>query len=61
VLLAPGAHPVMANTTVPAVLAAEALVTALMISRRANVERAARLTEAIAGYLHDPRAGRGRA
>jgi len=54
VLYAPASHPVLATSTVGAVLAAEALVAALMVSRQRNVVQAARLTDAIATYLHSP-------
>lgn len=51
-LLAPSAHPVLSSSQAAAVLVAEALVTAMMVSRKENVEQAAKLTEAISGYLY---------
>lgn len=52
VLYAPSSHPVLPGSTVAAVLVAEALVVALMVSRERNVVQAARLTDAIAAHLH---------
>lgn len=50
-LIAQSAHPVLSSSNVAALLVIEALVTALMISNTENVEKAARLTEAISTYL----------
>lgn len=49
--IAQSAHPVLASSNVAALLIIEALVTAMMISNSKNVEKAARLTEAISTYL----------
>ena len=51
VLIAQSSHPVLSSSNVSALLVIEALVTALMVSNNANVEKAARLTEAISAYL----------
>jgi DNA-binding MurR/RpiR family transcriptional regulator len=51
-LLAPSAHPVLSSSQAAAVLVAEALVTAMMVSRKENVAQAAKLTEAISAYLY---------
>lgn len=50
-LIAQSSHPVLSASNVSALLVIEAIVTALMISNSANVEKAARLTEAISAYL----------
>lgn len=50
-LIAPSAHPVLAMSLVPAMAVIETLTAALMASDRENVDKAARLTEAISGYL----------
>ncbi len=50
-LIAQSAHPVLSSSNVAALLVIEALVTALMVSNGSNVEKAARLTEAISAYL----------
>ncbi len=50
-LIAQSAHPVLSSSNVAALLVIEALVTALMVSNSENVEKAARLTEAISAYL----------
>jgi len=50
-LIAQSAHPVLASSNVSALLVIEALVAALMVSNGENVEKAARLTEAISSYL----------
>lgn len=50
-LIAHSSHPVLSSSNVAALLVIEALVTALMVSNGANVEKAARLTEAISAYL----------
>ncbi len=52
-LLAPSAHPVLTSTMTTAVALAEALVAALMLSDRENLEKAARLTDAISSFLVD--------
>ncbi len=52
VLLAPSAHPVLSSSAVAAVAVVEAVSAALMLSDRENIDRAARLTEAISSYLH---------
>jgi DNA-binding MurR/RpiR family transcriptional regulator len=54
VLLATAHHPVISSSAVGAVLLIEALVTSLMVSRKAHVQQAGKLTEAIAGYLVSP-------
>jgi DNA-binding MurR/RpiR family transcriptional regulator len=54
VLLATAHHPVISSSSVAAVLLIEALVTSLMVSRKAHVQQAGKLTEAIAGYLVTP-------
>jgi DNA-binding MurR/RpiR family transcriptional regulator len=51
VLIAHSSHPVLSSSNVAALLVIEALVTALMVSNGTNVEKAARLTEAISAYL----------
>jgi DNA-binding MurR/RpiR family transcriptional regulator len=50
-LLAQSAHPILSSSNVAAVLVIEALVAALMVSNGENVDKAARLTEAISAYL----------
>lgn len=50
-LIAQSAHPVLSSSNVGALLAIEALVTAFMVSDNENVEKAARLTDAISAYL----------
>ena len=52
VLYAPGAHPVLPSSASAALAVIEALAVALMVSQQANVDKAARLTEAIASYLY---------
>jgi DNA-binding MurR/RpiR family transcriptional regulator len=51
-LLAPSRHPVLSSSVAAVVLVIEALVTAMMVSNRANVAQAAKLTEAISSYLY---------
>ena len=51
-------HPVLSSSYAGALVVAEALVTALMLSNPENVANAERLTEAIAGYLHPVSRGR---
>ena len=50
-LIAHSSHPVLSSSNVAALLVIEALVAALMVSNGANVDKAARLTEAISAYL----------
>jgi DNA-binding MurR/RpiR family transcriptional regulator len=58
-LIAQSLHPVLSSSNVAALLVVEALVTALMVSNSENVDKAARLTEAISAYLvAEPRRGR---
>lgn len=54
VLLAPSAHPVLSSSFAAALVVIEALLTRLMVSSRANVVQAAKLTEAISAYLLRP-------
>ncbi|MGV7209422.1 MurR/RpiR family transcriptional regulator [Oxalobacteraceae bacterium A2-2] len=58
-LYAPATHPVLASSASAALAVIEALAAALMVSRRANVEKAARLTEVISGYLYGDAADSG--
>lgn len=60
ILIAHSSHPVLSSSNVAALLVIEALVTALMVSNGTNVEKAARLTEAISAYLvtHPEKGGR---
>lgn len=51
VLLAPSEHPVLSSSMVAAIALAETLVSAVMLSDPENVEKAARLTQAIDSYL----------
>lgn len=51
-LLAPSRHPVLSSSLTASVLVVEALVAAMMVSSRANVAQAAKLTEAISSYLY---------
>jgi DNA-binding MurR/RpiR family transcriptional regulator len=51
-LLAPSRHPVLSSSLAAAVLVVEALVTGMMVSSRANVVQAEKLTEAISSYLY---------
>jgi DNA-binding MurR/RpiR family transcriptional regulator len=51
-LLAPSRHPVLSSSLAAAVLVVEALVTGMMVSSRANVAQAEKLTEAISSYLY---------
>jgi DNA-binding MurR/RpiR family transcriptional regulator len=51
-LYAQSAHPVLSSSASAALALIEALAASLMASSRANVEKAARLTEVIAGYLY---------
>lgn len=52
VLYAPGTHPVLPSSASAGLAVIEALAVALMVSNQANVDKAARLTEAIAAYLY---------
>lgn len=52
VLYAHSAHPVLPSSSSAALAVIEALAVSLMTSNKANVAKAARLTEAIAGYLY---------
>ncbi|TFW20063.1 MurR/RpiR family transcriptional regulator [Massilia arenosa] len=51
VLYAHSAHPVLPSSGAAAVAVIEALAVSLMVSHQDNVDKAARLTEAIAAYL----------
>lgn len=54
-LLAAGVgHPVLSSSLVAPLSVIEALVTAMMISKRENIDKAARLTEAISAHLYTP-------
>jgi DNA-binding MurR/RpiR family transcriptional regulator len=53
VLYAQGNHPVLASSSSAALAVIEALAVSLMVSNKANVAKAARLTEAISSYLYD--------
>ena len=59
VLYAESSHPILPSSATAAVALIEALAVSLMASNKANVAKAARLTEAIAAYLvgADPAAG----
>lgn len=52
VLYAQSAHPILPSSSTAAVALIEALTVSLMVSDKANVDKAARLTEAIAAYLY---------
>jgi DNA-binding MurR/RpiR family transcriptional regulator len=52
VLYAHGSHSVLPSSAIAAVATIEALVVSLMVSNKDNVEKAARLTEAISAYLY---------
>ncbi|MYN06759.1 MurR/RpiR family transcriptional regulator [Pseudoduganella aquatica] len=52
VLYAQSSHPVLPSSSTAAVALIEALVVSLMVSNKDNVEKAARLTEAISAYLY---------
>jgi DNA-binding MurR/RpiR family transcriptional regulator len=51
-LLAQATHPVLSSSNSAALLVIEALVTALMVSNKDNVAKAAHLTDAISAYLY---------
>jgi DNA-binding MurR/RpiR family transcriptional regulator len=57
-LLAPSAHPILSSSNLAAVLVIEAVVAAFMVSNPDNVEKAARLTDAISAYLMPASKGR---
>ncbi len=52
VLYAHSSHPVLPSSASAALAVIEALVVSLMVSNKANVAKAARLTEAISSYLY---------
>ena len=52
-LLAPSNHAVLPSSSTAAVAVIEALVSSIMVSNKKNVEKAQRLSEALAAYLHD--------
>jgi DNA-binding MurR/RpiR family transcriptional regulator len=57
-LFAQATHPVLPSSSSAALALIEALVALLMVSNKDNVEKAARLTEAISAYLYGAEAGR---
>lgn len=57
-LFAQATHPVLPSSSSAALALIEALVATLMVSNKDNVEKAARLTEAISAYLYGAEAGR---
>ena len=59
VLYANSTHPVLPSSSTAAVAIIEALAVSLMVSNKDNVEKAARLTEAMSAYLYGPGAGKG--
>jgi DNA-binding MurR/RpiR family transcriptional regulator len=52
-LLAPSNHAVLPSSSSAAVAVIEALVSSIMVSSKKNVEKAQRLSEALAAYLHN--------
>lgn len=56
VLYAQSSHPVLPSSSTAALAVIEALTVTLMVSNKENVEKAARLTEAISAYLYGPEA-----
>ncbi|WP_332851809.1 MurR/RpiR family transcriptional regulator [Duganella sp. S19_KUP01_CR8] len=54
VLYANSGHAVLPSSSTAAVAVIEALAVSLMVSNKDNVEKAARLTEAISAYLYGP-------
>lgn len=54
VLYAQSSHPVLPSSSTAALAMIEALTVSLMVSNKENVEKAARLTEAISAYLYGP-------
>lgn len=57
VLYAESSHPILPSSATSAIAVIEALVVSLMASSKANVDKAARLTEAISAYLYGADAG----
>jgi DNA-binding MurR/RpiR family transcriptional regulator len=57
-LFAQATHPVLPSSSSAALALIEALVATLMVSNKDNVEKAARLTEAISAYLYGAEATR---
>ena len=57
VLYAESSHPILPSSATAAIAVIEALVSTLMASSKANVDKAARLTEAISAYLYGADAG----
>lgn len=57
-LFAQATHPVLPSSSSAALALIEALVAMLMVSNKDNVEKAARLTEAISAYLYGADGGR---
>lgn len=51
-LLAPSNHAVLPSSSTAAIAVIEALVSSIMVSNKKNVEKAQRLSEALAAYLH---------
>ncbi|OEZ63622.1 MurR/RpiR family transcriptional regulator [Duganella sp. HH105] len=58
VLYANSGHAVLPSSATAAVAVIEALAVSLMVSNKDNVEKAARLTEAISSYLYGPATGK---
>jgi DNA-binding MurR/RpiR family transcriptional regulator len=54
VLYAQSTHPILPSSSSAAIAVIEALVVSLMVSNKANVAKAARLTDAISAYLYGP-------
>ena len=52
-LLAPSTHPTLPSSGTAALAVIEALVSSLMTSNKKNLDKAAKLTAALAAYLHD--------
>lgn len=57
-LYAQSTHPVLPSSASAALALIEALVAALMVSNKDNVDKAARLTEAISAYLYGAETGK---
>lgn len=57
VLYAESSHPILPSSAVAGIAVIEALVVSLMASSKTNVDKAARLTEAISAYLVGAEAG----
>ncbi len=51
-ILSPSDHPVLSSSMVAAVAVAETIVATVMLSDKDNAEKASKLTQAIAAYLH---------